>query len=369
MKKPIRILHVVTSMNAGGIESMLMNLYRVIDREKVQFDFLVHTDAESFFEKEIVELGGEIHRIPPLRLTNLSKYKNSLNEFFKREDYQYVHSHYTFISYFILKAAEKNNVKIRIAHSHEAVKSIWDRGVVKVPFIFALKQVINNPVTHRFACGQAAGEWMFEKAPFTVLHNAIDVKRFLYDKTIAAKAKEKLGLENKIIFGNIGRFSRQKNHGFLIEIFEGLQKEIKNAHLLLIGDGELRAGIENLVKEKNLEKSVSFLGVRKDIVALLHAMDYMLMPSLYEGLSVTMVEAQANGLKIFASDKIATETDFTNLIDFISIADRNLWVDHIVNNLSYERKNTYDKLVEANYDIEANAKFVENFYLDLMKDE
>lgn len=369
MRKPIRILHVVTSMNAGGIESMLMNLYRVIDREKVQFDFLVHTEKESFFEQEIILLGGKIHRIPPLKLTNLNKYINKLDEFFKKEQYECVHSHYTFISYFILKAAKKNNVKIRIAHSHEALESIWDRHILKVPFIFVLKQLINNPVTHRFACGQAAGEWMFGEAPFTVLHNAIDAKRFTYDKTIALAEKKKLGLENKILFGNVGRFSRQKNHGFLIEIFEGIQKKIQNAHLLLVGDGELRSEIEKKVKERNLEQSVSFLGVRKDIVQLLHAMDYILMPSLYEGLSVTMVEAQANGLKIFASDKISTETNFTNLIEFISIKDKELWVDHVVNNLPYERKNTYDKLVKANYDIVANAEFVENLYLDLMKDE
>jgi len=366
MKEPIRILQVVVSMNSGGIENMLMNLYRAIDRDKIQFDFLLHIEEESFFEKEIHQLGGKIHRVPALKLTSINSYLKSLDTFFQKENYQCVHSHISVVSYFVLKMAKKNNVKIRIAHSHEAHDSIWDHPLYKVPFILILRQVINKPLTHRFACGRDAGQWLFGKVPFKVINNAIDSKKFIYDEEIAAVEKEKLNLAGKTIFGNVGRFCAQKNHVFLIDVFEQLQKKMPDIHLLLVGDGELKPEIEKKVKEKNLIQSVSFLGVRKDVNRLLNAMDYMLMPSLFEGLPVSLVEAQANGLKVFASDKIAKETNLTGLIDFIPIKDKTTWVDHILNNLTYAREINYDKIVEANYDIKANAAFLTDFYLNVV---
>jgi len=366
MKEPIRILQVVVSMNSGGIENMLMNLYRTIDRDVIQFDFLLHIDEESFFEKEIIQLGGRIHRVPALKLTNINNYLKSLDAFFQKENYQCVHSHISVVSYFVLKIAKKNNVKIRIAHSHEAHDSIWDHPLHKVPFILILRRVINKPLTHRFACGRDAGQWLFGKMPFKVINNAIDAKKFIYDEKIATVEKKKLNLIGKTVFGNVGRFCAQKNHMFLIDVFEQLHKRINNAHLVLIGDGELKAGIEKRVKEKKLEQAVSFLGVRKDVYRLLSAIDYILMPSLFEGLPVSLVEAQANGLRVFGSDKIARETNITGLIDFIPIHDKTVWVEHILNNLTYSRENNYNKIVAANYDIEANAAFLTNFYLNTL---
>lgn len=366
MKEPIRILQVVVSMNSGGIENMLMNLYRAIDRDKIQFDFLLHIEEESFFEKEIHQLGGRVHRVPAWKLTNMNAYLKSLDAFFRKEYYQCVHSHVSVMSYFVLKMAKKNNVKIRIAHSHEAHDSIWDHPVHKMPFILVLRQVINKPLTHRFACGEEAGQWLFGRLPFMVINNAIDAEKFIFNEVIAAEEKRKLNLEDKMIFGHVGRFCEQKNHMFLIDAFEELHKRKPVAHLLLIGDGELKNDIEKKVREKNLEQSVSFLGVRKDVNRLLNAMDYMVMPSLFEGLPVSLVEAQANGLKVFASDKIAKETNLTGLIDFIPIKDKTTWVDHILNNLTYAREINYDKIVEANYDIKANAAFLTDFYLNVV---
>lgn len=363
MKKPIRILQVVVSMNSGGIENMLMNLYRAIDREKIQFDFLLHTDKESFFEKEIIQLGGKVHRVPSWRVTSLNSYLKNLDIFFRKHKYQCVHSHVSVMSYFVLKSAKKNNVKVRIAHSHEAHDSIWSHPLYKVPFIYFLRKFINKSLTHRFACGKDAGLWLFGKAPFKVINNAIDAKKFIYDEEVSAFQKKNLSIVGKTVFGNVGRFDSQKNHLFLVDVFEQLDKKIPNAHLVLIGDGELKSEIEKKVREKNLAKSVSFLGVRKDVNQLLNAMDYILMPSLFEGLPVSLVEAQANGLKIFASDKIAIETNFTGLIDFIPIKEKLVWVEHILRNLTYSRENTYNKVVDANYDIKSNAEFLTDFYL------
>ena len=362
MKEPIRVLQVVVSMNSGGIENMLMNLYREIDKEKIQFDFLLHTESESIFEREILELGGKVHRIPRLKLGGLNKYLKNLENFFKREDYMFVHSHISVWSYFICKVAKKNNVKVRIGHSHEAHDSIWDHRLYRVPLIYILRQYINKPLTHRFACGEAAGKWLFGKSPFDVLNNSIDATKFNYSREVSVVEKKKLGLEDKIIFGNVGRFNIQKNHNFLIRVFDKILLKKKNAHLVLVGDGELRKAIEKDVKDRGIQRSVSFLGVRKDVDKLINAFDYILMPSLFEGLPVALVEAQANGLKVFASDKISDETNITGLIDFLSIDNEDVWVDHILGNLNYLREDTYDKIVEANYDVKVNSANLTEFY-------
>lgn len=365
--KPIRILHVVVSMNAGGIESMLMNLYRNIDRDKVQFDFLLHISEPTFFEEKIIRLGGKIHRVSPLKLTNLSSYQKELNLFFKNNNYRIVHSHISVWSYFVLKAAKNNNIPIRIAHSHEAHDSIWDHRLYRIPLILILKQVINKPLTNRFACATKAGKWLYGKKSFTVLNNAVDAGKFIYSEEKSNEIRANLGLQGKIVFGNVGRFNTQKNHTFLIEVFEGIHKKLPNSHLLLIGDGNLRPTIEALVKTKGIENSVSFLGVRKNVSELLSAIDYILMPSLFEGLPVSLVEAQASGLRIFASNKISDETNITNNMYFLSINDKEIWIDCILQNLEYKREDTFSEIEKAGYDVKANAQFLTEFYINEFK--
>lgn len=367
--EPLRILQVVVNMNAGGIENMLMNLYRKMDRNRIQFDFLFHTTENCFFEEEIVQMGGRIHRIIPLRVTTLIKYNNALEKFFKNESYTIVHSHISVWSFFVLNAAKKSGIPIRIAHSHEAHDSIWDHRLHRVPMIYILKKVINQPLTHRFACGDDAGKWLFGKdAKFTVLNNSIDINKFTYCSEQSSKMKRELGLDNFVVFGHVGRFNKQKNHHFLIEVFAKIVENLENSKLILIGEGKLEDEIKQLVKDKKLANNVIFLGLRKDIDKILQAFDYFLMPSFYEGLPVSLVEAQASGLKIFASDKIAKETDLTNNIDYLDILDPQAWANHIKSNLHYERLDTSKKLVEAGYDSMQNAKNLKDFYFNqLMK--
>lgn len=365
--KPVRVLQVVVNMNSGGIENMLMNLYRSIDKTQIQFDFLVHTTEKSFFDNEIEELGGKIHRIIPLRLNNLFKYKSALNQFFKEQDYQIVHSHISVWSYFVLSAAKKNLIPVRIAHSHESHDSIWDHRLYRIPLIFSLKKVINNSVTHRFACAKDAGNWLFGNQKFTVLNNAIETNKFIFNSDFANQKKVQLNLSGKLIFGNVGRFNTQKNHIFLIDVFKELLRKMPDAYLLLVGEGNLRKEIEAKVNSYNIKDSVSFLGLRDDVNELLQVMDYNLMPSLFEGLPVSLIEAQASGVRIFASDKISKEADITGLIDFLSIDDPMIWVNHIVNNLDYKREDTSGEIIRAGYDVKENSEYLTSFYLNAVK--
>jgi glycosyltransferase involved in cell wall biosynthesis len=361
--KPLRVLQVVVNMNAGGIENLLMNLYRKIDRDKIQFDFLFHTSEKCFFEEEIVRLGGCIYRVIPLKVNNLINYNNALNLFFKTHSYKIVHSHISVWSFFILNVAKKNNVQVRIAHSHEAHESIWDHSLYRVPLIYTLKKIINNPVTHRFACGRDAGKWLFgEISNFTVINNSIDVDQFVYNPHHSLIIKKELSVENSLVFGHVGRFNKQKNHHFLIEIFEGIAKKYDSAKLILVGEGNLQSEIKQLVKDKKLEDKVIFLGLREDINKILQAFDYFLMPSFYEGLPVSLIEAQASGLKIFASDKIAKETNLTNNIDYLDILNVHTWTSHIELNLKYDRADTKKILIKAGYDALENANKLTAFY-------
>lgn len=368
MSNPIRVLHVVVNMNAGGIENMLMNLYRAIDKEKIQFDFLFHTGEKCFFEDEIIALGGVIHRVRPLRIHNLKSYKEELKSFFKINNYKIVHSHISVWSYFVLNIAKQCNVEYRIAHSHEAHDSIWDHRLHRIPLIWTLKKIINRPLTHRFACGEEAGKWLFGKYDFNVINNSIDAKKFEFNPTLASKIKNDLGVNDKIVLGNIGRFNLQKNHAFILKVMEELVNNNKNIHLILVGDGELRGEILSEINKRNLKNFCTLLGIRKDVDKILQALDIVIMPSLFEGLPVSLVEAQASGVKILASDKISVETNFTGDIEFLPINNPSIWAERILKYNGYERPNNVNKVINAGYDVYQNAFTLTNFYESIINE-
>lgn len=319
--KPIRVLHVVVTMNSGGIENMIMNLYRSIDRQKIQFDFLVHTNKQSFFDDEILKLGGNIHRIIPLRTNNLFKYKSKLNKFFKNEEYSIVHSHISVWSYFVLSVAKKNKVPIRIAHSHESHDSIWDHRLNRIPMIISLKKVINRTLTHRFACGKDAGKWLFGKREFTVVNNAIDCSKFVYDSAKALTIKKQLQLTNQFVIGHVGNFSYPKNYPFIINVFKQIKVLHANSKLVLIGGGQLESEVKVLAESLGVIDDILFLGIRKDVNDYLNTMDVFLFPSFYEGLGMVLVEAQCNGIPILMTETLPQEAEMTNLITRKSLKD------------------------------------------------
>lgn len=368
MSKPVRILQIVGGMDMGGIENFIMNIYRNIDRTKVQFDFFIHNDKDAIFEEEIRELGGKIFKIPHITKSGHRAYIKNLKNFFKEhKEYKIIHSHRDELNGLVLKEAKKFGIKVRISHSHNAYpKYISFLG--KLYKNYYLSQV-NKYATERFACSQVAGEWMYGKNKnFKIINNGIDVKKYTFNEKIRKIKRIELNLkENEIAIGHIGRFVLQKNHEFLIDIFNELLKINNNYKLFLIGEGENQEKIKAKVKELNIKKNVIFLGVRKDINEVLQGIDLFLLPSFHEGLPVTLVEAQGAGLKCFISDTVTKEIDLEcGLTEFISLEKSpEKWADIIDKNKNYLRKDTTESLRKHGYDMTENAKNLQNIYLKL----
>ena len=316
----IRVLQVVTVMNRGGLETMLMNYYRKMDRNKVQFDFMVHREDKGHYDEEILSLGGRIFRMPQIRPGNYRVYFNKLDQFFSdHKEYKVVHSHINENSSFVLRAAKKAGVPCRIAHSH-----LSDLGIdLKLPFRLYARSVMKDHPTKYFACSKNAGKWLFRNTnteEIKVLNNAVNVEEFLFNRETRQKVRQELGVRrNQLVIGHIGRFNKQKNHEYLIDIFKSVVEKRPDAVLVMIGEGNLKPQIEKKVSDLGLSSNVRFLGVRSDIADLMQGMDLFLFPSLFEGLPVVLVEAQAAGLQCVISDSITKESDITGRIEFTSL--------------------------------------------------
>lgn len=361
MSEPIRILQVVTYMGRGGLETMLMNYYRNIDRSKVQFDFLTHRSEKADYDDEIEALGGKIYHLPRLNPFSRS-YLKALDRFFKEHrEYQVVHCHQDCLSGVVLKVAKANGVKFTIAHAHSASQDKNLKYLIKV----IAKKNIKKYSDQLFACGDEAGKWMFETDDFKVINNAIDTDLYTYNKEKSLEVRRKLGIEGKFVVGHVGRFNYPKNHKFIVDVFDEVQKMEPDSVLMLVGDGDLRGEIEDKVKALGLVDKVKFMGVRSDVNDLMQAMDVFLFPSLYEGLPVTMVEAQASGLKCIISDKVPTECAITDNVQVVKLDDGSkIWANQVLQYKNYERRNTKQDIEKANFDIKANAKWLQEFYLN-----
>jgi len=359
----IRVLQVFSVMNRGGSETMIMNYYRNIDRSKIQFDFVVHTKKKGAYDEEIKSLGGQIFHIPFFYGYNLFSYQKAWHSFFQlHPDYKIIHIHYFTIAGAILPIAKKYNITTRIVHSHIAVKTI---PFIRFIRLHSLRFFAIRNATDRFACGSDAGFFFFKNKNFVVMNNAIDAEKFKFNPSLRNKIRSKLELNDKFVIGHIGRFNIQKNHAFVIDVFKEVLNLNKNAVLLLIGEGSLKQEMKDKVLNLGLEDKVIFTGIRPDIQELLQAMDVFLFPSLYEGLPVTIIEAQAAGLKIIASDTISKEANITDLVQNYSLEKSPaLWAEIVYNNGNkYIHKDTLVEIIDAGFDIKSNVKWLENFYI------
>lgn len=363
MGLPVRVLHAVVNMNRGGAETLIMNLYRNIDRSKVQFDFL--TSKEGCFDREIEKLGGRIHRIPYVTDVGHFEYMNALEKFFMgHPGYRVVHAHMDKMSGSILREAKVTGVPIRISHSHNT--SSEGSLAAKTYKWYAGFKVLRS-ASHYFACSQSAAQWLYgTKADQAIIvKNGIDCNRFRYSKEMRNQLRKQWGLNDKcMVIGHIGRFNQQKNHDELTRIFLEVTKLNQDACLILIGEGPLRKNIEEKLKFMGLSSKVKFLGVRNDVHRLLNMFDIMIFPSLHEGLPVTLIEAQSSGLPCLISDRISSEVDMgAGLIHYESLlsspkswAYRALLMDE-------KRKDASFHLKKNGYDIKDSAAWLENFYL------
>ena len=364
---PIRILHVVTYMGRGGLETMIMNYYRHVDRDKVQFDFLVHRDFRADYDDEIEALGGRIYRLP--RLVPWSGcYRKALNTFFaEHSEYKIVHVHQDCLSSVILKAAKKHNVPVRIAHSHISSQDKNLKYLIKLFY----RRLIPEYATQLFACGKKAGDWMFRGTPYRIVNNAIDTKKYVYNTERRDQIRSQLKIPSSaFVVGHVGRFNAVKNHGFLLDVFSELQKQKPEAILLLVGEGDLRKNVENKASELGIADKVIFTGVRSDVPDLMQAMDCFVFPSFYEGLPVTLIEAQAAGLPCLVSDGVSIECNKTGLVHQTSLQDgTDVWSKQILQRMGALRNDISDDLIRSGYDIAANAQWLQNYYLEQWKKE
>ncbi len=362
MAEVLRVLHIVTHMDCGGLETMIMNYYRKIDRSKIQFDFLTHRpeSEEKYYDNEIKELGGMIYHVP--RLNPFSyRYRRALESFFDaHKEYRIIHVHQDCMSGLILKIAKKKGIPVRIAHCHSNNQDKNIKYLIK----YMYKHIISKYATGLFACGEVAGEWMFGKnVKFIVLPNAIDTDRYVFSNDKRMLMRKELGLpENAFVIGHVGRFSKVKNHLFIIELCKLVFKQNRNTYVLFVGQGELLEEIREIVIKNHLENVIKFLGLRKDVPDLMQAMDVFVLPSLYEGLPVSVIEAQASGLPCVISENVPLDCAITNLVKQVKL-DTSKWKSAVIQLKDVERRNTQEEIKKARFDINDNALYLEKYYL------
>lgn len=371
MDKPIRVLHVIGIMNRGGAETMIMNLYRNIDRNKVQFDFVENTSQSAVFDEEIQLLGGRIYRCPHYNGKNHIAYCKWWNHFFDthKNEYAIVHGHLGSTAAIYLSIAKKHGV-YGIAHSHNTNLMKSPDDIIYALFAFPTRFIAD----HFFACSREAGVSRYGKRVgndenrCTILANAIDISKFVFNESIRQRMRDSLGItENQLVIGNISRFAEQKNHLFLIDIFEKIREKSPDAVLLLVGDGERRPQIEAHILEKNLSSNTILTGIQSNTWDFYQAMDVFLMPSLYEGLPVSMVEAQTSGLPCCVSTSVPREAAITDLVQFHSLSDSaEKWCGWVLGCTNRPRRNMKAEIQKAGYDISVTSKWLENFYMNVV---
>lgn len=361
----IRILQCVNDMHRAGLETMLMNYYRHIDRDNIQFDFLTHRPYKSDYDDEIISMGGRVFYAPRLYPQNYNKYFKYMAEFYDMHpEYKIVHSHIDAMSYIPLLAAKKSGVPIRIAHSHNTSIDKDFKFILKMIF----KKLLPIEANYFCACGEKAAHFLFKSDNVTIIPNAIEIEKFIYSETIRNEKRRELNVEDKLVIGHVGRLSYQKNHEFLLKIFKNILENNPNAMLLLIGEGEKEAKLKKMVLESGINENVIFAGKRTDVNEIYQAMDVFVMPSLFEGVPVTGIEAQVSGLPCIFSDRVPKETLITKNGVFLSLnTSVDVWTERIMNSVNKDRKKISEKMFKSKYNIENSVKGLERYYMELNK--
>ena len=374
---PMRVLVLDTVMDRGGAETMMMNYLRHFNRDEVVYDFLVNRDYRAAYEDEIERLGGQVYRMCPMYPQYFGKYKKQIREFLKAHpEYRIIHSNLEERSYFGLKEAKKLGIPVRIAHAHNRPVGFDLKSIFREYFRLRLPA----QVTHMFACGEEAGDWLFGKknrGKVIQQRNAIDTSLYRYDADTARQVREEFGVtdSNTIVLGHVGRFFPQKNHTFLIDIFKAVHDQHPNSVLWLVGGGELHDELKNQIRAKvdefGLHDAVRFLGVRSDVNRIMQGMDAFVLPSLFEGLPVTMIEAQASGLPCTISDRVPPQCDIIGNTQIVPLeAKPEEWARHILSQVAHpkvaDRAEGPALVTKAGFDIVKNAEWLQRFYKEAL---
>ena len=358
-----RILHVISTLEQGGTEAVVLNYFNHIDNDKIFFDFLViWGDKKGYYEDYLLSKGCKIFKMENSP-KKFFKHGRELKRFFKTQNYDTVHIHaMSSLRYRVAKAAKKSGVKTVIYHSHNSANGTHQL------YHKLLKSRLNKWCDYKFACSTAAGKYMYNGL-FDVLNNAIDIRHFSFNENYRSELKHKFGLEENIVIGNVGRLTEVKNQQFLLKLASYLESRINNYVIFCIGEGEQRSNLERYIKENALDKHVILAGtVGTEMYKYYSLFDCLAFPSHFEGLSMVLMEAQANGLPIVASDKLSGEHKVTENFKFLPIDENEenyvSWAEAI-SSLCNKRTNNAVTLAEAGFDIEIEAKKLQGFYLRL----
>lgn len=367
--EPIRVLQEDVIMGAGGIEAFLMNVYRHIDREALQFDFMVHREEEGCYEEEIRQLGGKIYRTPKFNPFNMPAFRNGIKDVIKAHpEYKVIHCH-TELNLWPLRYAHQLGVPVRIAHRHNAKTKMN----LKHFFFLYERMFIKRHCTDMFMCSKPAGEWAYgkkavESGEVKLIKNGIETERFRFDENVRAEVRRELGAGDKIVVGHVGRFDVPKNHTFLIDIFEQIHRQNPNTILVMAGEqqGPIMDNMKAKVAKLGLTDCVQFLGMRRDVNRIYQALDIFIFPSLWEGLPLTGIEAQTSGLPVLMSDVIADETVVTPNVSRLSLnLDASQWASAALKKLDgYKRTDCSATVADAGFDIRTTAEFLQAFYIE-----
>lgn len=364
--EPVRILHMIGSLEMGGSQTMVLNLYRAMDRSKIQFDFIVDHPDRMDLEKNMKDLGARIYTMPTFVGKNLLQVRQAWDQFFREHpEYRVLHSHVRSYASVYLPIARKHGLKT-IIHSHSTSNGKGVKGLIKA----ALQYPLRYQADYFFSCSEEAGRWLFsnkivEGDRHYILKNAIDAVAYRYDEAVRRDYRQQLGLDGKYVFVHVGRFHPAKNHAFLLRVFQKIQKAEPDTALLLLGDGDLRSEIEKQIEELDIHDAVMLLGNRNDVSKILQATDCMLFPSLWEGLGIVAVEAQATGMGCICSDQVPGLVKVTDDCWFLPLEEE-IWAENALEQFRQRQKrrqDTYDSIVASGYDIHSTAKWLGEFYL------
>lgn len=356
-----RVLQVVSKMNMGGAENFIMNMYRNIDRNLVQFDFITH--GKGIFDKEITELGGKIYYLKYINKIGPVLYKKQLKKFFMEHDeYKIIHSHVNQTSGIILETAKKCGVPIRIAHSHstDTLSNIFIKQYKKI-----LQKKLNLSANIKLACSDDAGRWLYKNSNYEVIRNSIDIERFAFNEEKRKNIRTSLNIkDNEIVLGHVGRLEKVKNHKFLLEMMKKIETVNPNYFLLLIGEGSLKEEINLKIKELNLQNNVKLINNQKNINDFYNAMDVFVLPSLYEGIPLTLIEAICNGLPVYCSNNVDHEFENLENVTYLNIDNPQIWVEKIININNTKQRFKVSKEILERYDVKKEVEKLKNIYLN-----
>lgn len=369
MRDPERVLVLITQLNRGGAETMSMNYYRHFDRSLVQYDFMVNRQEEGAYEAEIEALGGRIFRMSPMYPQYFAKYKREFRDFLRSHpEYRIIHSNLEERSYLPLKVAAEENIPVRIAHAHNEYLTHDFKTLVRNYF----RRHLSPYVTQGFACSQSAGKWLFGEDMMSsgevgIVQNAIDLHKYSYSHSLRQLERAELGIgDDELVVGSVGRLSPQKNQLFLLKVFAEIKRLRPQSVLLLVGEGELKQTLQQEAADLGIAKDVRFVGSVPNVWDYLQVMDTFIFPSLYEGLGMSLIEAQATGLPCYASDTVPNAADVTGLVTYLSLKkDAKYWAEKIMERQRPDRSLSHiEDLKMSDFDIDTEAKKLQEFYLD-----